>query len=221
MPNRLGEPWQVSRSDEIPIWFIGLSDDPRPEWRLQFLCAAHTSGIFHDGRIKVEAAAILFEIEPSALSLACEKIDHWIAEANDAPSSSTPERPAELPVPAATIMVVDDQVEIGRLARDILEPAGYSVMLMSDPFEAIRLARHHARTVDLLLTDVVMPLMDGRDLARRLLVLRPKLKVILMSGYEVSGLAETGWAFLAKPFGLAAVTQLVAEVLKKRPQGIE
>src|SRR5712692_9520705 len=215
MPNRLGEPWQVSRSDEIPIWFIGLSDDPRPEWRLQFLCAAHTSGIFHDGRIKVEAAAILFEIEPSALSLACEKIDHWIAEANDAPSSSTPERPAELPVPAATIMVVDDQVEIGRLARDILQPAGYSVMLMSDPFEAIRLARHHARTVDLLLTDVSMPLMDGRQLAQRILAIRPYIKVVLMSAYDRSGVAATGWPFLAKPFGIEGLKQKIADTLRE------
>ena len=108
MPNRLGEPRQVGGSDEIPIWFIGLSDDPRPEWRLQFLRAAQTSGIFYTGRISVEAAAIVFGIEPSALSLACETIDTWIAQANDARSSSTSGRPAGL---AATIMVVDDQVD--------------------------------------------------------------------------------------------------------------
>ncbi len=71
-------------------------------------------------------------------------------------------------MPAATIMVVDDQLEIGRMARDILEPAGYSVILTSDPLEAVRLARDPSRNIDLLLTDVVMPLMDGRVLAQRI-----------------------------------------------------
>src|SRR5712691_2067085 len=212
MPNRLGEPRRVGGSDAIPIWFIALSDDPRPEWRLQFLRAAHTSSIFPTGRISVEAAAIVFGIEPSALSLACEKIDTWIAQANDARSSSISERPA---VPAATIMVVDDQAEVGRVARDILEPAGYSVILTSDPLEAVRLARDPSRNIDLLLTDVVMPLMDGRVLAQPIRAVRPNIQVVLMSAYDVSGVAATGWPFIAKPFGIEGLKHKIANTLRE------
>jgi CheY-like chemotaxis protein len=113
-------------------------------------------------------------------------------------------------------MVVDDQAEIGRMARDILEPAGYAVMLTSDPFEAIRLARNHSRRIDLLLTDVVMPLMDGRELARRMLTIRPDIKVVLMSGYDVSGVAASGWPFIAKPFGIEGLKHKIADTLRER-----
>jgi CheY-like chemotaxis protein len=214
MPTRIGEPQRVGGSDQIPIWFVCLSDDLHPEWRHHFLRAAHTSGLFHG--IKARVAGIVFGIEPSALSLACEKIDRWIAHANNATSSSTPEPPATHSVPAATIMVVDDQAEIGRMARDILEPAGYAVMLTSDPFEAIRLARNHSRRIDLLLTDVVMPLMDGRELARRMLTIRPDIKVVLMSGYDVSGVAASGWPFIAKPFGIEGLKHKIADTLRER-----
>ena len=115
---------------------------------------------------------------------------------------------------APTILAVDDQPDIGPMARDILEPAGYVVLLTSDPLEAIRMARHRPGDIDLLLVDVVMPLMDGRELARRMLSLRPQMKVMLMSGYEVSGLAETGWPFIAKPFGIQELTQKIADTLR-------
>src|SRR6266852_5131802 len=77
-----------------------------------------------------------------------------------------------------------------------------------------RMSRHRPGDIDLLLVDVVMPLMDGRELARRVLSLRPKMKVMLMSGYEVSGLAETGWPFIAKPFGIEELLQKVADTLR-------
>jgi len=214
MPSRLGEPRRVGGSDQIPTWFIGLSDDLRREWRHHFLSAARASGLFHG--IRVGVAAIVFGIEPSALSFACEKIDHWIAQANGATASSATASPAQLSVPVATIMVVDDQPEIGRVARDILESAGYAVMLTSDPYEAIRLARSHSRPIDLLLTDVMMPLMDGRELARRILAIRPDIKVVLMSAYDVSGVAATGWPFIGKPFGVEGLKHKIADTLRER-----
>ena len=69
----------------------------------------------------------------------------------------------------------------------------------------------------MLLVDIVMPLMDGRELARRILALRPNVKVILMSGYEVSGINEAGAAFLQKPFGVEPLRRIVADTLGGHP----
>ena len=111
--------------------------------------------------------------------------------------------------------VVPGALDIGPMTRDILEPAGYVVLPTSDPVEAVRLARQRRGAIDLLLVDVVMPVMDGRELAGRILELRPNMKVILMSGYEVSGLGETGWPFIEKPFGIEALGQKVADTLRE------
>jgi CheY-like chemotaxis protein len=218
MPNRVGEPQHIGGSERLPTWRIDLSEDPSPEWRRQFLRDAQASGIFSGAQITVASRMVVFEIERSALTLACEKIDQWIARANgEAPSSRAQSR-TESPVPRTrTILVVDDQSDIGPMARDILDPAGYIVLFTSDPLEAIRMARHRPGDIDLLLVDVVMPLMDGRELARRMLSLRPQMKVMLMSGYEVSGLAETGWPFVAKPFGIQELTQMIADTLREDP----
>jgi CheY-like chemotaxis protein len=87
------------------------------------------------------------------------------------------------------------------------------VLFTADPLEAVRMARHRPGEIDLLLVDVVMLLMDGRERARRLLVIRPRMKVLLMSGYELSGLKETGWPFIAKPFNITALAQKVADLV--------
>lgn len=212
MPNRVSEPQHLGGSERL------LSEDPSPAWRRQFLRSGQESGIFSGVQFTVASGMVVFEIERSALALTCEKMDQWIAHANgEAPSSGAPSR-TESPVPRTpTIVVVDDQPDIGPMARDILEPAGYVVLLTSDPLEAVRMARHRPGDMDLLLVDVVMPLMDGRELARRMLSLRPQMKVVLMSGYEVSGLADTGWPFIAKPFGMQELTQKIADTLRGDP----
>jgi CheY-like chemotaxis protein len=164
----------------------------------------------------IVAASLVFEIERSALALACEKIDEWIAQTNGetpVPHASSPRAPSA-PRPS-TILVVDDQPDIGPMAQDILEPVGYIVLLTSDPLEALRLASQRPGDIDLLLVDVVMPVMDGRELARRMLAVRPHMKVMLMSGYEVSGLAESGWPVIKKPFALSTLVQKVATALKE------
>ena len=73
------------------------------------------------------------------------------------------------------------------------------------------MAKRGSSEIDLLLVDVVMPLMDGRELVRRMRVLRPNLKVMFMSGYEMAGLRQMGWPIIAKPFGIADLTAKVAE----------
>jgi CheY-like chemotaxis protein len=110
-----------------------------------------------------------------------------------------------------TILVVDDDRSVGSLAREILGSAKYLVLFTDDPLEAIRLARHRPGDIDLLLVDVVMPLMDGRELARRVLDLRPNVKVLLMSGFEMSSLRETGWPVIAKPFGITELIEKIEE----------
>lgn len=212
MPSRVGEPQRIGGSDRLPAWRIALSEDPSAEWRREFLRHALASGIFPGGQIGVEASALIFEIEPSALAVTCELIDQWIGQANGDPSPGAPEQDV------TTILIVDDQPDIGPLALDILEPEGYAVVHTSDPMEAIRMAKNQARAIDLLLVDVVMPLMDGRELAQRILAMRPEMKVILMSGYEVSGVRASGWPFLQKPFSVDALKRIVAETLRGYPK---
>jgi len=83
----------------------------------------------------------------------------------------------------------------------------------TDPLEAIRLARQRSEGFDLLLVDLIMPLMDGRELAGRIQGLWPRIKVVLMSGYEVAGIKETGWPFVKKPFALETLRRTVAAAL--------
>ena len=115
---------------------------------------------------------------------------------------------------AATILVVDDRSDVGRLTQDILETVGYVVLPTSDPLEALSLSRRMSGKIDLLLADVGMPLMDGRELAQRMVELHPGMKVILMSGSHEVGTVETAWAFIEKPFMVKELLQKVAETLE-------
>jgi len=87
-------------------------------------------------------------------------------------------------VQVQTILVVDDQDDVRALVRDILALQGYTVLDTGDPQEALRIATQQA--IHLLLTDVVMPLMKGTELARRLDAISPQTKVLLMSAYTMA-----------------------------------
>jgi CheY-like chemotaxis protein len=115
-----------------------------------------------------------------------------------------------------TLLVVDDDPGVGALVRDILKSTDYFVLFTEDPNKALRLAKLHPGNIDLLLVDVVMPLMDGRELARRVVELRPKAKVLLMSGYEMSGLRDTGWPVIVKPFGITELAEKIEECITAR-----
>ena len=88
------------------------------------------------------------------------------------------------PKPTETILVVDDDAEVLSLAADTLTIAGYTVLSTLDPRQALQLARTHAEALHLLLTDVVMPLMDGLQLAAEFRAIRPEVKILLMSAYH-------------------------------------
>lgn len=118
-----------------------------------------------------------------------------------------------------TVLAVDDDPGVGALVRDILGSTDYFVLFTEDPHKALRLAKQHPGDIDLLLVDVVMPLMDGRELARRVLELRPTMKVLLMSGFEMTSLRNAGWPVLAKPFGITELVEKIDEctTAAKRP----
>lgn len=100
-----------------------------------------------------------------------------------------------------TVLVVEDEEDVRDLARDLLEMNGYTVLEASNAEDAIRLGESHARTIDLVITDVVMPRMSGPELIRRLRARRPGLRVLCMSGYPEQPEPERVWtAWLQKPF---------------------
>jgi two-component system, cell cycle sensor histidine kinase and response regulator CckA len=124
------------------------------------------------------------------------------------------QEPAALhaPAPAAppahgpgTILLVEDEDDVRDLAREILTADGFTVLEAATPGEAVRASERHAGAIHLLLTDVVMPEMSGRELAVRLLERRPDTKVLYISGYSEDAIAhhgvlEPGPTLLAKPF---------------------
>ena len=123
-----------------------------------------------------------------------------------------------------TILVVDDEPDVCELARDCLVAAGYRVLEATDGEEALRIAEAHTEPIHLLLTDVVMPCLNGVELAGRLARQRPDTKVLYMSGFAVVGAQleqlsgptlEPGDPILPKPFTAEALTRKVHEVLAR------
>ncbi|HEX5761332.1 MAG TPA: response regulator [Thermoanaerobaculia bacterium] len=142
----------------------------------------------------------------------------YLPRAGNAATPPPREAAAPRPPAQATVLLVEDDSALRRLARTVLEGKGYRVLEADSSDSALSLAAARAGEIDLLLTDVVMPGLSGPDLARRLRATRPALPVLLMSGYfddavEQDGLAEFGTAFLQKPFNAAGLTSKVREVL--------
>ncbi len=117
-----------------------------------------------------------------------------------------------------TILLVEDEPGILKMAAVMLERRGYTVLAAAAAGEALHLAETHAARIDLLMTDVVMPDMNGRELAETLLARHPKLKVLFMSGYTADviahhGILDEGVHYIQKPFSTRQVAEKVREVL--------
>ena len=117
-----------------------------------------------------------------------------------------------------TILLVEDEPSMLRLTRAILERQGYTVLTAAAPADALRLARSHAGDIHLLITDVIMPEMNGRELAQRLRSERPAMARMFMSGYTADVIAQYGVlkddvAFLQKPFSIRSLTAKVRDIL--------
>jgi two-component system, cell cycle sensor histidine kinase and response regulator CckA len=126
------------------------------------------------------------------------------------------------PAPARgneTILLVEDEPAILAVGTKILERQGYTVLAAASPDEAMRLAKEHAGDIHLLITDVVMPKMNGRDLARNLLARYPELKCLFMSGYTANviarhGVLDAGVHFMQKPFSVRDLSAKVRTALE-------
>ncbi|NLX23679.1 MAG: PAS domain S-box protein [Phycisphaerae bacterium] len=117
-----------------------------------------------------------------------------------------------------TILLVEDEPAILRMTETMLDGMGYKVLTADLPSRAIHLAQTYAGQIDLLVTDVVMPEMDGRELANRLLSISPKLKCLFTSGYTANviahhGVLDEGVQFIQKPFSMKSLVAKVREVL--------
>ncbi|MCF8038289.1 MAG: transporter substrate-binding domain-containing protein [Desulfohalobiaceae bacterium] len=139
------------------------------------------------------------------------------AEANTQVEADVPGK-----IPAAnaeTVLIVEDEPSILKLAKTMLQQLGYSVLETTSPKEALHLAKKHSGEIHLLISDVVMPEMNGRDLAEKLQTDYPKLKVLFMSGYTANviahrGVLDAGVHFIQKPFSSRELAVKAREALE-------
>jgi PAS domain S-box-containing protein len=116
------------------------------------------------------------------------------------------------------VLLVEDELGVRELAREYLEMSGYTVLAASDGHTAIELAATHAGPIHLLMTDMVMPGIGGRELAERVHAMRPDIKILYMSGYTDQAIVHSGTLgadapLLQKPFTLATLTTKLREIL--------
>ncbi|MHB1462599.1 MAG: ABC transporter substrate-binding protein [Armatimonadota bacterium] len=165
------------------------------------------------------------------------KQNHGCVEVNSEPGRGTSisfylprylgETPAGSPAPDAisipagqeTILLVEDETSILKMTKSLLERMGYTVITSNRPQEAIRLAKQHEGDIQLLISDVVMPEMNGWQMAGHLKLLYPELKLLFMSGYPADVMAHNGMDmdqvhFLSKPFMANDLALKVREVLE-------
>lgn len=141
-----------------------------------------------------------------------------LEEAAEASKTVSAEAEADWPRGSETVLLVEDEASLRSLVRECLEGSGYAVIEARHAGHALEIAEGHAAPIDLLMTDVVMPGMSGRELARRLTVSHPSMKVLYMSGYTddavvLHGVLAADVAFLQKPFTGEALARKLREVL--------
>lgn len=117
---------------------------------------------------------------------------------------------------------MDDEPEVREVAVDMLEMKGYKTLATSDPMVAVQIARTEAGPIHLLLTDVVMPIMNGRQLSEQIRVIRPGIKVLFMSAYSTQTVDDygvriaPGAPFVMKPFTMETLATQVRAILDYR-----
>jgi len=132
--------------------------------------------------------------------------------------TTQPDKVETTPTGKEVVLLVEDELTILEVATDMLQTLGYTVFAANSPDEAVSLAELHASEIDLLLTDVIMPKMNGKDLSDYLKSLYPNLKTLFMSGYTAEnidkhGLLGEGIFFMHKPFSIQQLSEKVRETL--------
>ena len=117
-----------------------------------------------------------------------------------------------------TVLLVEDEESVRQMAQEILQLSGYSVLDACNGSEAVKVSEQHKGLIDIMVTDVVMPLLGGRELAEKLALTRPEMRVLYMSGYTDDAIVRHGVldgraSFLEKPFTPDAFTRKIREVL--------
>ena len=118
-----------------------------------------------------------------------------------------------------TVLVVEDEITIMELLESMLEQLGYQVLVKSSPLEALEMVQARTGRIDLLITDVIMPEMNGRDLAEQISEMYPEIRLLFMSGYPADVIAEQGVLdqgvqFIQKPFSMQDIARKVHETLR-------
>ena len=167
------------------------------------------------GIIKQNNGFINVDSEPTRGTTFTVYLPRHVARAGQAQMEGAP---GLVPSGHETILVVEDERSILTLATKMLEKRGYTVLAASSPSEAFRLAREHTGEIHLLLTDVIMPEMNGRDLAKNLLSLHPNIKCLFTSGYTANviahhGVLDEGTHFVQKPFSAEHLATKVRNAL--------
>jgi PAS domain S-box-containing protein len=157
----------------------------------------------------------------SALGKGTSIVIHLPRVGTDGVVPAAPASDAPAPPVRATVLVVEDEANILSLCARALKREGYRVLEATSPHEALSVAAAYEAPIDLLITDVVMPGMNGRQLSERLAAGRPALRVLFMSGYSADVLSTDGELdasvrFLGKPFGMSDLVLTVREALDAR-----
>jgi PAS domain S-box-containing protein len=170
------------------------------------------------GIVKQSGGAIAVRSEPGAGSAFTVYFPRVDAPAAQLPPTPVVERPRS---GQGTVLLVEDQASVRGLIKRVLLSSGYHVMEAGSGPQALALPDSQVRSIDLLITDVVMPGMSGSELAKGLTARRKGLRVLFISGYAPSetmreGILEPGVAFLQKPFSPAQITATVDEILSAK-----
>jgi two-component system cell cycle sensor histidine kinase/response regulator CckA len=123
-----------------------------------------------------------------------------------------------------TILLVEDEPAILDITTMMLEQLGYQVLTAATPNKALQVATECTGSIDLLITDVIMPGMNGRELAQRMQAIQPQIKCLFMSGYAAEviapeGVLEEGVAFIHKPFSMKRLAASVRQALERDASG--
>lgn len=122
------------------------------------------------------------------------------------------------PAGSGTVLVVEDDPNVLAMTTDMLEQIGYTIITASNPAQAIKLCQDPVLKIDMVISDVIMPTMNGREMVEQIKSMRPDIKVLFMSGYTSDiiaskGVLESGMNFLMKPFNMTSLNDKIKDVL--------